>query len=758
MARKYSLEQKDELRVSLDRHFYYAQQYVDTAVKGYAREAWEYFYGNLPLPVTVGSSKWVDRTVWESVNGTLQDVLNVFCEGDQAVRFVAENDLDTEGAKIATQLVNQILLRDNPGYNVISSAAQECLVTRNSFIKFYWDECHKTRSEEVENVSPEALQGYIQGLEDGGLEDLEVEVTENDDGSVSAAVTYSETVKRVKVEYVPNEQVFVDQHATSFEDAQYFCHRVRKTKEELLEMGFPEDEIDSFNDWSDPMDSTQSTVAWSRTDWRQDIDMDIGTDFDDGACQVWVYEEYMRTSMLNKGKDKEAKLYQIIRAGNYILSIEEINCIPFVTFCPYPIPGSFYGQSVYDITKDIQDLRTALTRGIIDNVNNANYGRYTAIVGAYDRRSLLDNRPGGVVEMQRDGAVQLFPYHNLPQGIDGLLTMTEDWKEQRTGVSKLGMGINPDVFKNDNAYATVGLMMNAAQNRLRMVCRNIAHNGMMELMKGIYKLIRENGQHTMEIVTDKGVMQIDPKQLPPRNHMCVNVAISPSEKDERAQKLVGAKQLIIGDPQLGPLFGIAQDRALTAEIMDLMGIKDVHKYLMPLEELQPPQPDPMQELNLAMAQAQVEHTQAQTQKLNVDAMNERERLTFEQQKAADDSNQKAMELQFKQEHAADQMSLSNRAEDNKNALEQAKHNLEMMQQQVRQYEATLKNLEIQLGSQIEMKKQAHAENQHLHNVTKDIADMSLRQRAQEHTETMAQETLKATKIHSNKPSKSAGSK
>ena len=98
MAKKYSQEVKDELRVDLLRHFDYAQNYVDTAVKGYSREAWEYFYGNLPLPVTVGSSKWVDRTVWEAVNGTLQDVINVFCTGDEAVKFVPDDEGDTKGA------------------------------------------------------------------------------------------------------------------------------------------------------------------------------------------------------------------------------------------------------------------------------------------------------------------------------------------------------------------------------------------------------------------------------------------------------------------------------------------------------------------------------------------------------------------------------------------------------------------------------------------------------------------------------------
>ncbi|MCS5737589.1 hypothetical protein N1032_28045, partial [Herbiconiux sp. CPCC 203386] len=79
------------------------------------------------------------------------------------------------------------------------------------------------------------------------------------------------------------------------------------------------------------------------------IDMDIGDELSDVASKAWVYEHYIRTGMLDK--NKEAKMYQVIMAGNHILNIEEVTCIPFVTFCPYTIPGSFYGQSVYDITR-----------------------------------------------------------------------------------------------------------------------------------------------------------------------------------------------------------------------------------------------------------------------------------------------------------------------------------------------------------------------------------------------------------------------
>lgn len=146
---------------------------------------------------------------------------------------------------------------------------------------------------------------------------------------------------------------------------------------------------------------------------------------------------------------------------------------------------------------------------------------------------------------------------------------------------------------------------------------------------------------------------------------------------------------------------------MTAQIFELMGIKDTHKYLMPLEQYQPPEPSPMEILQLEMTKAQVENVQASSQKMIADAFDQRERTTFEQQKAADEFSLRQEELQFKQENAADQMTLENRKEDNSATLEQAKHKLALLQQQVRQYESVLKELQMTLNHQVDVEKVAN---------------------------------------------------
>ena len=61
-------------------------------------------------------------------------------------------------------------------------------------------------------------------------------------------------------------------------------------------------------------------------------------------------------------------------------------------------------------------------------------------------------------------------------------------------------------------------------------------------------------------------------------------------------------------------------------------------------------------------------------------------------------------MQFKQENAADVMTLENRKEDNSATLEQAKHKLSLLQQQVRQYESVLKELQMVMDHQVDQEK------------------------------------------------------
>ncbi|QDH46482.1 putative portal protein [Aeromonas phage LAh_9] len=638
-----------ELQAQLGIYQNHALGYHEGELGVRTRMGWDYYYGNLPEPVQKGSSKWVDRTVWESVNGTLQELVSVFTSGSDAVKFAPVNSEDGVASIAATKMVNKILLRENQGYNVLNDAFKECLVTRNSFVKRYWQSYKDVIEEDFSEMTQQEFDTYLMNIE-GEIQEMSSE--EDDNGLISGSIKYEKLVEGVKVEYVPFEQVIIEPTATSLRDTNYIAHRVRKTKDQLIKMGFPMEIVEEMNPASS--DITAGVIANARVNNLTPLNVsDVLSVGDKHSDKIWLYEHYIRTSCATG----RLETLQVFTIHTQILEVNRVSEHPFETFSPFPVPGTIWGESVFDITKDIQDLNTNLVRGIIDNVMNANFRRYMAVKGAYDRQSLLNNRPGGVVEVQSLGAVTPMDYHQLPNGITQLLEYTESKKEMRTGVSRVGQGLDPNVFKNDNSTATVNMVMTAAQNRLRMVARNIAQRGMMELMLGIYELVRQNGSKPIPVETAQGVITIDPKTLPPRSEMVVSVAVGDGERRERSAAIQAALMTFTQVPQMNKFFQDNNAYHMGSQLLESLGLYDVENFITPLDKLPEPQPNPAEQAQLQLMMEQVKNAQVMTQKLMSDIQNEREKLVFEQQKAADEMTMRKEESLSKQDESADKVSL-----------------------------------------------------------------------------------------------------
>ena len=101
-------------------------------------------------------------------------------------------------------------------------------------------------------------------------------------------------------------------------------------------------------------------------------------------------------------KDLVQQRFTILKAGNALLEVEEVERKPFIAFCPLPIPHSFYGSNFADRLCATQNARTVLTRSILDHAMITNNPRYMVTKGGLTNpRELIDNRVGGLVNVTR---------------------------------------------------------------------------------------------------------------------------------------------------------------------------------------------------------------------------------------------------------------------------------------------------------------------------------------------------------------------
>lgn len=692
MQIKITPELTDRIMPDLAALYDNARDYMEGWQLPSIRENYEYYHGMLPVVQHESLAKETDRSCYNSVNGCMQDMQNILLRGGDAVEFMPMGQQDAYAAKAATKLVNQILMRENNGDALLSGAIKEALITRVAFIKRWWDTETVTNTERAEDLQDEqAVQDYLMGLKMGGLDinDSDIEYDTNPDGSFNIELTYTAKIERVKVMHVPIEECVIDIQAYSLQDSNYFCHRVKKNKIQAKELGVSDEVLESIN--YDDEFASHWVIGYVRNHGRMDQKQDNGQETDDLSFNIWLREHYWRTSKISK--DGSMHLYKILEACNNILSIDLVDEIPFDVFTPLPISSNnIFGESIVDITKDIQSKKTEWNRYFTENMKKTALGRYTAIAGAYDRRSLLANVSGGVVEMDRPDAVNILPTPPLPSGLEFMFSNADSDLEMRTGVSRTSMGVNADMMKGDHGFDAINALQTAAQGRMKMIAHNIAYGGLSSLMRSIYKLYKQNAKISIPVLTAQGYVNIDPKTLPDRKNLKVRIALTAADKNDKVARLDKFLELSAKiEATQSDFITAPQKHFLYAEALSILGYENHNDFVIPIEQYQP-QPDVMGQLQMEALQTQTGYVAAQRDKLINDAHLDTERLGFEQQVAADKTQHSDSELTFKQQHAADQMNLEHLKLNLNDGVERGKAIHNNTSQSIKEYDAETKRI------------------------------------------------------------------
>jgi len=117
----------------------------------------------------------------------------------------------------------------------------------------------------------------------------------------------------------------------------------------------------------------------------------------------------------------------------------------------------------------------------------------------------------------------------------------------------------------------------------------------------------------------------------------VSLHLGYNEQEKEAQKHLALHQMFAQDPTLQPLYSLENRYNMMKKVLEAQGIKNVDAYLTSPDQIPPAQPDPAQEMQMAMAQKQLELQERQTavaeQKAAIDAQNAQARFELDMQKA-----------------------------------------------------------------------------------------------------------------------------
>ena len=100
----------------------------------------EYYLGEKLGTEIDGRSQVVSTDVADTIETILPNLLRIFTASDQVVRCEPVKSEDVALADQATNYVNYIFNKDNPGFSILYTWFKDALLEKNGIVKIFWDE------------------------------------------------------------------------------------------------------------------------------------------------------------------------------------------------------------------------------------------------------------------------------------------------------------------------------------------------------------------------------------------------------------------------------------------------------------------------------------------------------------------------------------------------------------------------------------------------------------------------------------------
>lgn len=578
------------------------------------------FYLGEPMGNEVeGRSQVVSTEVSDTIEAIMPNLMRVFTANDQYVRFNARTADDVERAEQISDYVNYVINHDNEGYKLLYNWFKDALLFRLGVVKYYYDEQESVTEEEYENLNEVELAALMANpdMEIIGVEEEASETYAEDEETgemMPVASTFNIKVKvtektgKIRIENVPPEEFLVNRRATSLEDAHFVAHRTVMTVSDLVAMGYDRDLVEKHAGYS------SLEVDDERNNRFQDLEANTGTDAADPAlAEVIYYECVMKIDYDGDGIAEMRRICAIGEGGEEILHNEPYDHVPFAVVSPILMPHRLIGRSIYDMTEDLQVIKSTLLRQYLDSVYTSTLPRMGIVEGMVNIDDVLDGTAGGIIRMRQAGMVQ--PITGTPVGgeVRPLMDYIDQLKEQRTGMSKASQGLDANALQSTTASA-ISATVRGAQVKLESYARTMAETGVKSLFKGILHLVTKYDQKPRIVRLRNNFVPVDPREWHSEFDVVVQVGLGTADDEQKIAfltQIAGKQEQIL--MQLGadnPVVSMSQYVNTLRSIAEIGGFKDADQFFNSPQQIQMMQQQmaqqPQQQDQAAMAEMQAE--------------------------------------------------------------------------------------------------------------------------------------------------------
>lgn len=666
----------DEFEKILDSQINEAAQWQEEQFRDERERNYRYYLGE-GKPAQAGRSQAVSWDVYETVESALPDLIEIFLSGENVGEYEPVGVEDEAFAEQATDYINYILLKQNPGFLIFNTWIKDALLSKIGIVRAYWAESEKVTVKEYKGIDEDQLTMLLDS------DDAEVkERTSYDDPEdlkmrekARAALNTLVPDVQMKVEAVlamPVRQVLDVKIQTTRKKGRIYIDNVQPenfictpraktlaaadivgemkamSRSDMREAGYKDEDVDDIQSFGSILD--QEAGIAQVASGEQDYSLVSYVSPDDSTEDVVVFDGFIR---LDYDGDGIAEWRRVVRGGNRTLLNEESEGPDFVVMSPILIPHRLIGMALADSVAPIQDTSTALTRQYIDSLMLANNPRTEVLEGQVNLDDLLNNRIGGIVRVKSKGAASPLITTNVADSALQGIEFMDSRREARTGITRYNQGLDADSL---NKTATgVSKIMSAGDRRKLMMARIMAETGVKDLFRLLLRLVTDNQDKPATIRLRNEWVQVDPSPWSPEMDVTIETGQGAGDKSQTIAILQGIldvqKEAMAADAPVATWTNVYNT---LAQIVKLAGLKSVAKYFTdPGNAEQQPQGDQGQdspETALAQAQVKAAELDLQGKQMQIKADMQAKQADVEIEKVK--LQQAQVQLQIKQEDLA----------------------------------------------------------------------------------------------------------
>lgn len=650
----------------------------------------EYFrmpYGN----EEDGWSSIVTSDVQDTVEWILPQLLEIFTATDSIVSFEPTKQEDVKGAEQATDTCNYVFTKQNDGFLLLYTAIKDALLVKNGCV--HW--CTEEVSEKVRQPQKAVAAMQIAMAREQGWE---IE-SANPAGVVQDPMTgepveiydvvfeRTEKRKKIKVEAFPPEDMLIkrDWHSPMLADCPYVARVMRVTLSDLTQMGYTDVTADELGSSDDPSQSADASFRLSRASRTQDAysDSDVTNIEDDSLAEGWLRIEYV---LVDYDGDGIAERRCVYRLKDRILKNEEASHVPFATASPVLVAHRWDGMSVAEMISDLQQLKTEITRQMLNSLYLANNPRTKVLTDSQGSPmanvdDLLDARPGGVLRTKSMEGLQEYVTPFVGRDSLPVLEYVDAMRENRTGVTRYSQGLGSDGLEKTNGESA--RLMSASQMRIKLIARIMAECLVKPIFQGILKLLTEGDMQKIAFRLRNEFVEYDPQEWRDSYDMTINVGLGSGDKDLQLRHLgaIFQSQMALAQSPFGPaLIDPLKLYNTQARLVEAAGFKNVGDFWRdPAKEPPPPQqpPPPPHQVLIKQMELQADQQKFQAEQILLKTREELQaaaklqevQASLELQAANDrrDSEREAMKATYEAQIEAQRLELDRYKTDMDNA-------------------------------------------------------------------------------------------